>query len=357
MMVLISMRVSLLRRKFDVPDWIFPLLGYLVSIGSLIWVLQGVDFASVLDDLTTLHWGWVALGVFADMAAYVFQAWRWNMVLNPVKRVSLWRSVQAIYVGLFANEVLPLRPGELIRSYLQAHWSEIPFSVSLSSAIIERIFDGIWLVVVFALISVEMGNGVVRMPRIVVDGAKALGLGVVVLALLLAVVMFWKHHAHAAMPKTRLGEHLRVLIDDLHMMGRSRSFYYAALASLPYLLIQVVPIYALIRSYDLDLGLGPAMVVLVIWRIGTVIPQAPGNVGASQVLMVLALAMFGVDKTTATGLAMVTWGVITLPLLIAGFIALALTGASLGELRAHAKAHAARHHRGIVSAPVKADSR
>jgi uncharacterized membrane protein YbhN (UPF0104 family) len=83
------------------------------------------------------------------------------------------------------------------------------------------------------------------------------------------------------------------------------------------------------------------MVVLVIWRLGTAIPQAPGNVGASQALMVLALGLFGLDKTTATGLSVVTWGVITLPLLLGGFIALALTGSKLGELRDHAKAHAA----------------
>jgi len=44
--------------------------------------------------------------------------------------------------GLFSNEVLPLRPGELIRSYLQAHWCEVPFSVAFASAIIERLLDG-----------------------------------------------------------------------------------------------------------------------------------------------------------------------------------------------------------------------
>jgi glycosyltransferase 2 family protein len=351
------MRLCLRQREFSVPTWLLPLLGYLISIASLVWVLQGVELDEVLQNVSELHWRWVAIGVVADIAVYFYQAWRWDLVLRPVKRVSPWRSVQAIYVGLFSNEVLPLRPGELIRSYLQARWSDIPFSVSLSSAIIERIFDGIWLVVVFAFIAIYMAHSPVHMPRGLVDGAKVLSLVVLALALLLAVVMFWKHHAHAAVPKTRWGQHLRVLIEDLHMMGRSRSFYYAALASLPYLLIQVIPIFALIRGYDLDIGLGPAMVVLVILRLGTTIPQAPGNVGTSQALMVLALGLFGVDKTTATGLAMVTWGVITLPLLIGGFIALALTGSNLGELRDHAKAHAARQRRPIGTDPLKAGSR
>jgi uncharacterized protein (TIRG00374 family) len=261
-------------RRLRIPSWLIPALGYVISAACLVWVLRGVNFSDVWLDIRDLHWGWVAAGVLADVAVYFYQAFRWNLLLQPVTCPSLWRSVQAIYVGLFSNEVLPLRPGELIRAYLQARWSRVPFSVSLSSAIIERILDGIWLVVVFVLVAGQAG---VAMPRKLADLARVLGVVVAICAALLALVMFWKHHAHAAMPPTKLGARLRVLIDDLHVMGRSKSFYYGALASLPYLLIQVIPVYALIRAYDLELGVIPATVVLVLWRLATVIPQAPGT--------------------------------------------------------------------------------
>lgn len=322
-----------------VPSWLAPALGYLISIVSLVWFLQGVDFNTVVQDFQALRWGWVAIAVVSDIAVYVFQAWRWNILLGPVVRVPLWRSVQAIYVGLFTNEVFPLRPGEVVRSYLQARWSSIPFSVAVSSAVIERVFDGIWLMLLFVVTTLF-----VPYPRVVLEIGKGVGVVVVVFALMLGLVMFWKHHAHAACPKTRWGAKLRVLIDDLHLMGNSKSFYAAFVASTLYLLIQVMPIYALMRGYDLDLTMWPALVVLVVLRVGTVVPQAPGNVGPSQLLMVMALGLFGIDKTTATGLSLMTWGVITLPLLVAGAIALAITGLNLGEIRRHAHRH--------VSAPV-----
>lgn len=335
------MRLGSPGKRDRLPPWLIPVVGYAVSIACLVWVLQGVDYASLLDDLRSLHWRWVILGVVADIGVYVYQAWRWNLLLSPVMQPSMRRSVQAIYVGLFSNEVLPLRPGELIRSYLQAHWGKIPFSVALSSALLERVFDGIWLIITFVLVTVSMQHKGIAMPAVMIDLAKILGVAVTVVALILGLIMFWKHHASRACPKTRWGAQLRVFIEDLHLMGRSRSFYYGALASLPYLLIQVIPIYALIRAYELTLGIGPALVVLVIFRVGTSIPQAPGNVGASQALMVLALSLFGVDKTTATGLSVVTWGVITLPLLIAGFIALTMTGTNIGTLRDAARAQSA----------------
>ncbi len=324
------------KRHFKIPSWLLPVFGYAISIASLIWVLEGVNFHFIAEDFRSMHWGWIALAVASDLGTYIYQAWRWNLLLSPVARVPLWRSVQAIYVGLFTNEVFPLRPGEVIRSYLQARWSALPFSVALSSAIIERIFDGIWLMGAFACAMV-----MVALPRQVVDVGKGVGAVVAACALCLVLVIFGKRHAHAALPETRWGARLRVLIDDLHRMGRSKSFYAAAAASLPYLLIQVIPIYALMRAYTLDLGWWPALVVLTVLRIGTVIPQAPGNLGASQALMVVALRLFDVDKTTAAGLSLMTWGVITLPLLAAGFIALILAGINLSEIRFHTRSHAA----------------
>ena len=44
---------------------------------------------------------------------------------NQWRSLPLWRTVQSIYIGLFANEVLPLRVGELIRCYLLAHWNSL----------------------------------------------------------------------------------------------------------------------------------------------------------------------------------------------------------------------------------------
>ena len=325
-----------------VPAWVIPALGYAVSIASLAWILHGVDGSQIIEDLQSLRWKWVILAVLGDIGAYIWQAYRWNLLLSPVVRVPLWRSIQAIYVGLFANEVLPLRPGEVIRSYLQARWTEVPFSVAFSSVIIERIFDGLWLVTIFALTT-----AFITLPPFMVDMARFVAAVVIVMSILLGVVMFRKHHAHAACSATRWGTKLRVLVEDLHLMGNSKSFYAAAAASLPYLLLQVIPIYALMRAYELDLTIWPALVVLVIFRVGTTIPQAPGNVGASQALMVLSLSLFGIDKTTATGYSVMTWGVITLPLLIAGFLALAITGLRLGDLRHHARTH-------MAAAPVPA---
>ena len=123
------------------------ILSIAISLGCLIWVLSGSELRELPGEIRSLRWGWVALAVVADILVYCIQGWRWSLLLTPVAKVPVMKSIRAIYVGLFANELIPFRAGEAIRCYLQARWTQLPFSVVVASAIIERIFDGLWLVV------------------------------------------------------------------------------------------------------------------------------------------------------------------------------------------------------------------
>ena len=309
-----------------------PALGYTLSAASLIWVFRGFNLQQTLADFATLDWRYVSIAVIFDLSVYLAHAWRWNILLRPVARPSFWRSVQAIYIGLYANEILPLRTGELIRCYLMAHWNDMPISLSLSSAAIERILDGVLLVIAM-LITTQL----VALPKYLVDGTVFLGAGLCVLLALLIFVAVHKQRAHAVVSETSWASALRHVIEGLHAMGNWRTMLATSGASLVYLALQIVPVWALMEGYGLDLSIWAAAAVYIILRLGTVIPNAPGNAGLYQFFCVLGLGLFSVPKSTAVGFSLMMFGVLTLPLLIGGFVAVALTGLKLGDIRT--KAH------------------
>lgn len=312
--------------------WLIPTIGYAISIACLIWVYWGFDWKTELPKFASADWRWVLVAVLTDFAVYVIQGWRWVLLLTPVTRPSFLRSVQAVYIGLFANEVLPFRSGELIRCYVMGKWSRIPFSVTLSSAVVERLFDGVWLILGFYLVS-----SFVVLPGYIRRGGEIMAIGLLVMAVLLSVVMFWKHHAHAAVSASRWSVMLWHVVEGLHAMGNSRTFYAAAAVSLLYLGLQIVPIYVLMQGYGLTLSFAAAAVVLLILRLGTILPQAPGNVGAFQFFAVVGLRLFGVDKATATGFATMVFIVVTVPLWLGGLLAVALAGTGIKDLQRRAQ--------------------
>jgi hypothetical protein len=309
-------------------------LTNVVSLACLWWVLHDQKWAEFWEDLKTMHWGWVSLAVISDIAVYFIHGWRWSLLLKPVEEIPVLRSVRAIYVGLFANEILPFRTGELIRCYLQAEWSSIPFSVTLSSALTERVFDGMWLMIALAVI-VKLVPG---LPKYVIEGGLFIGAIVLIGAALLALAMFHKHRMHAMLSGKGWQRHFLVLIEDLYLIGHSRYLYFSALASLPYLALQVVPFWAMMHAYNfVDASFGMSAMLMVALRLSSAVPQAPGNVGTFQALLAAMLVSLNYGHDYAKRFSVIMWAVITIPLLVVGSIALVITGVRIDELHKHAK--------------------
>src|SRR5262249_15420952 len=134
---------------------------------------------------------------------------------------------------------------------------------------------------------------------------------------------------------------LRHVVEGLNLMGNRRTLVMTSLISGIYLALQVVSVWALMKAYGLDLSFWVAGGVLAIVRFATVVPNAPGNVGLFQVACVLALGLFDVERNDAKTFSFVMFFALTLPLLIGGAFATALTGLNLGELRDRARRGAA----------------
>jgi uncharacterized protein (TIRG00374 family) len=222
------------------PGWLLPYLGYTLSALSLVWVFHGFNLKQTLADLASLDWRYVSVAIVFDLSVYLAHAWRWNILLRPVARPSYWRSVQAIYIGLYANEVLPLRTGEVIRCYLLAHWNSIPMTLALASAAIELVLDGIFLVT-----AMFITTRLVPLPGYLVDGTQILAVGLVFLLGLLIFVSVHKQKAHAVVSESRWASGLRHVVEGVHAMGNWRTMLGTAGASLVYLVIQIVPVWAL----------------------------------------------------------------------------------------------------------------
>ena len=310
-----------------------------LTIGFLIWSLRDFKIAELIADLREMDWWWVALAIVGDIGVYVCQGWRWRSLLHPIEPVSLWQSVKAVYVGLFGNEVIGFNAGEIVRCYLLARETSLPFSVALASALIERIFDGIWLALA-GLIALRVVPMHQHMRRLLLDSEYVLVTLVLVGSAMLAVAMFYRQRARAMLAGDSWRRHLRVLIDDLSLIGHSRYLYYAFFQSLGYLLLQTVPLYASFRGYGFEgLGLAYSFAIAVLLRMGSAVPQAPGNIGIYIATREVLMRIFRVTPRDAGNFALVFWGIVTLRLIFGGLIAIFVTGTRFGELRraAHAQ--------------------
>jgi glycosyltransferase 2 family protein len=309
-----------------------PVAGWGLAILGLVWIFHDVHLRAFREEILSIRWIWVAPAVLLDVASYACQAIRWRLILRPVARISAVRATQAIYAGLFTNEIFPMRLGEVVRSLLVARWADAPMASVFPSIAIERLFDAFWLTLTIGLATIF-----VQMPPDLVRVADVLGIVVVAGTVLLAGLVLRLGRARAAAaPRGRIGRLLARVAADLGRMGRTRSFYGAMLVSSLVLLFQAVAFWMVMRAYGLDLSLWSGIVALLVVHLGTALPNAPGNVGTYQFFCVVALSFFGIEKARATGFSIVVFVILTVPLWAIGSLALARAGLSVRAARAEA---------------------
>jgi uncharacterized protein (TIRG00374 family) len=314
-------------------------IGWLLAAAGLIWVLHDIHPSKLAGQLAGIDWRWVALAMVCDVLSYVVQAVRWQLLLEPVGKIKLLQATQAIYAGLFTNEVLPMRPGEFVRSYLASRWMTAPFIAILPSIIVERLFDGVWIAMGIGLAAIFA-----PLPEDLIEVGEAFG---AVIALIAASFIYlvlrrpgqrrsrrpanrglleWKPLRAGASLLTKLSEGLR-------QTGRAKQFYPAFVLSPLFLALQTLAFWQIMLGYGLRLSLWVGVTVMLIVNLGTAIPNAPANIGSYQFFTVLGLTLFGVDKTSATGFSLVVFTLLTAPLLVIGFLALSRSGMSLAAIR------------------------
>ena len=313
------------------------ILGYALATACLIWVLHDFHIVQAMRELARVDWKWVAIGMGFDILSYGVQALRWKWLLSPFGKVKLTHTIRAVYAGLFANLVFPLRPGELLRSYIVSDAEDIRLGRVLGSVGVERLVD-----LVIATASLAVVSLLVDLPQKFRKVADTLGIITLVLLAIVVLMIYYLEVKLAQNPEANSGpRHLpgklmRALL-GLHAMGTAPSFYAAVFASLLMPACQVLGLWAMMMAYGLHLPFLAAIVVLLIINLGVSLPNAPANVGSYQFFCVLGLSVFQVEKTTATSFSIFAFLALTIPFIFLGFVGLVRSGLSLKSMREKVK--------------------
>jgi glycosyltransferase 2 family protein len=308
------------------------LAGYLLAAICLAWVFHDVEYRDLFRNLGATAWPLVGVAVLFDILSYACQGWRWSLLLRTKGRLTALKATQAIYAGLFVNEIIPMRAGEVLRIYLASKWMPVEFAGVVPSVLVERFFDAIWLALAIGVTILF-----VPLPQYLVDAEEILAIIIFAGTALFAFLVLRKQHSEAeADPRPGLAGRFSSLMSGLarglHAIGRSNLLSASFLVSFLLLFFQVLAFWLVMWGYGLRLSFWYGAAVLLIVHLGTAIPGAPSNIGTYQFFTVIGLTQFGVDKTTATGFSVVVFLILTIPLWVIGIFAFGRAGLSLHGL-------------------------
>jgi len=224
--------------------------------------------------------------------------------------VSARQLVNPMMMGFAANNLLPLRAGELIRVYTAGESLRVPKTQVLASLVVERLFDtlSIALIVIAGLAALAFSNDSLAESRTLL--ATALAALVLMLALLYGLLRAgnslpeWLHRWLPERVRTfvvPLAEQFSAGIEPLKENNRIPIVLFNSV--LQWLGI-VVCIHLSIMAAGIDgTTMSASMIALGIIALSISVPSAPGFIGAIEFAFVFALGIFEIDPSTALAAA------------------------------------------------------
>jgi hypothetical protein len=246
-------------------------------------------------------------------------------------------------IGYMANNILPLRAGELVRVYVAARHLRAERGMAAgeslwlagATVVVERLLDSLTLVLIMAVLVF-----VIPVPRALEYAAAViLALDAVAAGALVALAVAPEPSRRVLARLTRRWPRLARRAErglDMVLLGlagvRTRA-HLVPLAAWTVIIwvLGALGAWALLRAVHLDLALVAGWTVLVFVGFGISIPSAPGYVGVWHAAAVLGLAIFGVGQATALGYAVLYHASQFVPITLIGWIFLLREHVSLGE--------------------------
>ena len=305
-------------------------IGIVIS-GIAIWILAGsVDVPRTVDVLRTANPVWILAmvgTVFLDVAA---RGGRWRALLAPIKWLPYRRVLGYTYVGYLANNVLPARLGELVRTHALGEGEGISRPTVLGTVVVERIVDTSIVVGLAALAVLVLGVGG-TMSTAVVLGAGFVGL--LVIGLVVAMV---SHRLPGAERVTAVAERYprilelaRRLRDGLAVAARPGTLARALLLSAAAWTASIATFTAGGQSVGIELTISQAALLASGVALATIVPSAPGYVGTFELTAVGIAKVFGADPDASFAMALLVHVMILAVTSVGGIIAALRLGVGL----------------------------
>lgn len=306
-------------------------LGIAISAVFLFLAFRGQDFGEIRDSLRESNLWWLVPGLALYFAGVYVRAIRWRVLLRPVAPQATSNALfPIVIIGFMANNILPLRAGEIVRSVVVGQRFQVRKTSALATIAVERIFDGITMLafLAFSMIFVSLTSELQHLAVIsflvfaglllalvlltfagdFVDRMLQLVLGPLPESIRLRVLGMAESFLGGLGVLRSRGDLAKVLITSVGAWLLEASMY----------LLLAIGFGAQVREV---MGIAVTLLTTGVANLSTLIPGAPGYIGQFEYGVRLVLSgAFNVPEAQALAYAILVHAALYFPITVIGLI-------------------------------------
>lgn len=297
-------RVSILHKSYA-KLW----LGIACSALFLFLVFRNVRWLELAAVLQAVDWVALLFAAVLYVLSLIARGLCWQALLTPLGPVTAREAFAYVNIGYLANNLLPLRAGEIVRAALLGEKRGFSKSAVLATIVVERLLDVLILGALFILLMLAMPiPPVVKQSVLVTAGVGCLG----IIGMWAAAGRSWTFLSAERLPRWLPGRAVKAVASLGRSFGRGlmavRSVKQAGMAGFYSVLSWMLVcgcIYLMMIASQLQLPWYAALLVMAVVNLGSAIPSSPGAIGVVHFLVVVSVSSWSIDQELAVGFSIV----------------------------------------------------
>jgi len=286
----------------------------------LIFMVWYVDIEKLYDAIIRSSPIWLTYYLLLMLPFFLLRAWRWRMLLIPVKSsVKLSNSFWITMIGFMVNVIIPLRlGGEFVRAFAMDGKEKTGFFQSLSSVAVERVLDLLGITLL-GLIGIFLLPKEINLPSWFLDTLRMVGIFVVIalLSLMLGIryekrLLLLIRQMVSKIPKLpyrwqeKLVNFSKSMIDG--GKGLSHNFstlFFTLISTFMIWFIAFLSTFLIFKAFNYEVPVTIILLGSMLVQLSFILPAPPGYIGTYEVFwsaIFVGLGLSRLDLILATAI-------------------------------------------------------
>ncbi len=322
--------------------WFIFALGVILSLVFLSLALRDLHVGEVWEAMRRANYIWVVPGLTVYFISVYVRSWRWAYLLRAAKPLRAVRLFPITVIGYMGNDIFPFRLGEVLRAYVLWRREGVNFGTTLTTAVAERLFDGLAMVlfVVLGLLFIPL-SALLRPLAMIAGGVFLLALVVfLVLAGQPALLRALAQRIINAIIPARLRAPLLGLVEGvitgLAVFRNGTEVLTTFGLTLLVWALEVGKYWLVSQAFDLHLTVPAILLMGGTVNLLTALPSLPGYVGTFE-MGIKVLQALGAAADAAGSYILVLHALLWFPIVALGLVFFLREGLSWAEVQDAAK--------------------
>ncbi len=312
-----------------------------VTIGCIAYAVQGMAWGEIKASFGRANYISLLPMMLILFSFYAIKAWRWALLVRPIKPLSPQEVTPALMIGFMANNLLPAHLGGFVRVFVLGKQYDLEKTAVLSTVVLERVFD-ILAILLLLGISLPFISG---MPPEIEAGCKVFGIasmfGVLVLLVYMAFTQWFVGATRSILSwlpfiPSKLSDGIVRMLESgalgLNSVRSPRLLAGIVVSSVAQWILNAAMIFASMWAFGVDGTYFQAVLVMGVIVFAILLPSTPGYFGVIQACFAAALG----KSADVFGASVYYHMCQYIPVTLVGFFFMNRIGLSLGGLQSEA---------------------